>query len=145
MPEATVKAMSKSECIDFIGSAAQLVYKEYGGVLPSITIGQACLESGYCKHFENTSFNPYGLMGYPGSKPKVNKLRKFDNFYEATYYHYKYFESYPNVYTNFLIACKKKEVMNACRYLHAYAGRSTTYCPSVQSIIRTYDLGRYDY
>lgn len=39
--------MSDSEFVEYIGSLAVLVYQEYGGVLPSITIAQACLESGY--------------------------------------------------------------------------------------------------
>ena len=92
--------MSKAEFIKYIGAVAQDIYSQYGGVLPSITIAQAILESGYGNHFENTSNNVYGLMGYPGSKPKVHKLRKFDSFYEATYYHYKYFQTYTNVYGN---------------------------------------------
>ena len=144
MTEEQVRAMSNAEFMDFIGSAAQLVYKERGGVLPSITVAQACLESGYGDHFETTSHNVYGLIGYPGNKPKVSKLRKFDNFYEATYYHATYFEEYSSVYSGFLQACNNKDPMTAASYLYKYAGGSQSYGPNIQSIIRTYDLGKYD-
>lgn len=149
MDEGTVKAfrdtMSREDFIDFIGAAAVLNYKERGGgVLPSITIAQACLESGYGHSFENTSHNVYGLIGYPGSKPKVNRLRQFDNFYEATDYHASYFEHFPKYYTEFLRLCDQGNAMQACTYLHAYAGGSQTYGPNCQSIIQKYNLERFD-
>ena len=146
MSEDAVKSMSKQEFIEFEACAARLVYAEYGGVLPSITIAQAILESGYGKHFEVTSHNVYGLMGYPGIKPKVNKLRKFENFYEATYYHYAYFQNYINVYANFLQMNANHQPQEAAlRYLHAYAGGSTTYGPQIKTLINQYNLTQYDY
>ena len=145
MSEEQVKSMTKQQFIEFIGAAARYVYAEYGGVLPSITIAQACLESGYGKHFETTSHNVYGLIGYPGSKPKVNKLRKFENFYEATYYHYAYFQNYSNVYGSFLNNCAAHQPLAAADSLHAYAGGSQTYAPSIKSIINTNNLTQYDY
>ena len=145
MGEQQVKNMSNQEFIEFIASAARLIYAEYGGVLPSITIAQACLESGYGNSFINTTHNVYGLIGYPGNKPKVGVLRQFDNFYEATYYHYAYFQNYTNVYGNFLAKCANHDALGAASYLGAYAGGSQTYAPSIQSIINTYNLTQYDY
>lgn len=144
MTEDQVRAMSNSEFMDFIGSAAQIVYAEYGGVLPSITVAQACLESGYGDHFESTSHNVYGLIGYPSNKPKVNRLRKFDNFYEATYYHAAYFKEYSNVYGNFLNACSRGDALTAAGYLSAYAGGSSSYPNSIKSLINQYNLTKYD-
>ena len=145
MDEQTVRNMSNEEFIKFIAAAARFVYAEEGGVLPSITIAQACLESGYGDHFEATSHNVYGLIGYPGNKPKVNRLRKFDNFYEATYYHATYFPAHPKFYTEFLNYCKDHDVGSATPYLKAYAGGSTTYGPTVQQLINQYNLTQYDY
>lgn len=145
MDEETVRNMSNEEFIKFIAAAARYVYREEGGVLPSITIAQAILESGYGDHFEATSHNVYGLIGYPGSKPKVNRLRKFDNFYEATYYHATYFPAHPGFYTEFLNYCKVRDVGSATPYLKAYAGGSTTYGPTVQQLINQYNLTQYDY
>ena len=144
MTEDQVRAMSNSEFIDFIASSAQLVYHEYGGVLPSVTVAQACLESGYGDHFESTSHNVFGLHGYPSEKPLVSFLRKFDNFYEGTYYHYAYFEAYSNVYGDFLAACANKNAMQAASYLSRYAGGSSTYASNIQSLISQYDLTKYD-
>ena len=149
MEEAKVKAMSKQECMDYVASMARDIYFKNGGVLPSITVAQAVLESGYCKHFINGTHNLYGLRGYPGNKPKIygskNYLRGFDNFYEATYYHYSYFQHYSNVYGNFLKACAKHDAIGAASYLHAYAGGSKTYGPTIQQLIRQYNLTKYDY
>ena len=146
MSEQQVKDMTNQQFIEFMASAARIVYAEYGGVLPSITIAQAILESGYGNHFEATSHNVFGLIGYPGSKPKVNKLRKFDNFYEATYYHYAYFENYRNVYNNFLNMNANHQPQAAARqYLHAYAGGSQTYGPTIETLINQYNLTQYDY
>lgn len=145
MDEQTLKNMTNQEFIEFMACAARIVYQENGGVLPSITIAQAILESGYGNHFEATSHNVFGLIGYPGSKPKVNRLRKFDNFYEATYYHYAYFENYKNVYGNFLNDCANHNPIHAASYLHAYAGGSTTYGPTIVQLINQYDLTKYDY
>ena len=120
MDEQTLKNMDNQQFIEFMASAARIVYQEYGGVLPSITIAQAILESGYGNSFEATSFNVFGLIGYPGSKPKVNRLRKFDNFYEATDYHYSYFPTFPKYYTEFLNLCTQHKPQEASRlYLHA--------------------------
>ena len=145
MTEEQVKSMSNQQFIEFIGAAARYVYAEYGGVLPSITIAQACMESGYGKRFEATSHNVYGLIGYPGNKPKVNRLRKFDNFYEATYYHYAYFPSFPGSYSEFLNLCAQHKPMEAAYYLKAYAGGSTSYASSIKSIIDANNLTRFDY
>ena len=149
MSEEQVKSMSKEEFIEFVACIARDVYAEYGGVLPSITIAQAILETGWGKHFISTTYNLYGLRGYPGSKPKVygssNYLRGFDNFYESTLYHYKYFQNYPNSYTTFLKECEQHKVYDAAARLGAYAGGSASYGASIQSIIRTNNLEQYDY
>ncbi len=149
MEEEKVKAMSKQECMEYVASMARDIYFKNGGVLPSITVAQAVLESGYCKHFIASTHNLYGLRGYPGSKPKVygggNYLRKFDNFYEATYYHYAYFQNYSNVYGNFLRECANHQPLRAATYLHAYAGGSKTYGPTIQQLINQYNLTKYDY
>ena len=144
MTEEQVRAMSNQEFIEFIASAAQIVYKEQGGVLPSITIAQAILESGYGNKFESTSHNVYGLIGYPGDHPKVNRLRKFDNFYEATYYHAAYFKAYSNVYGNFLAQCDAHNAIGATPYLKAYAGGSTSYGSTIATLINQYNLTQYD-
>ena len=144
MSEEKVKAMSKSEFFDFIGSAAQIVYSEYGGVLPSITIAQASLESGYGKKFSQGTYNVYGLIGYPGEKPQVGRLRKFDNFYEATYYHTQYFFAYSQNYGNLLTYCKNKDPFNASLDLRKYAGGDTSYPGKIQSIMSTNSLTKYD-
>ena len=145
MSEQQVRDMSNEEFILFMASAARLVYNEYGGVLPSITIAQAILESGYGNSFTSTTHNVFGLIGYPGEKPKVGVLRKFDNFYEATYYHYAYFENYRNVYGNFLNDCANHDPLSAASYLYAYAGGSQTYGPTIIQLINQYDLTKYDY
>lgn len=149
MDEERVKAMSKQEFIEFIASMARDIYFKNGGVLPSITIAQAILESGYGKHFIPTTHNVYGLRGYPSNKPKVqgsnNYLRGFDNFYEATYYHYSYFQHYSNVYGNFLVACQNHQPLQAATYLHAYAGGSKSYGSTIQQLINQYNLTQYDY
>ena len=144
MTEQQVRDMSNEEFILFMASAARIVYSEYGGVLPSITIAQAILESGWGNHFTNTTHNVFGLIGYPGNKPKVGRLRQFDNFYEATYYHYAYFPNYPHVYTNFLNLCAAKDALGAASYLYAYANGSQTYAPNIQSLITQYNLTQYD-
>ena len=148
MDEATVKAMksqSRETFIEFVAACAVINYKERGGgVLPSITIAQACLESGYGASFEDGSYNFYGLIGYPSNKPKVNRLRQFDNFYEATDYHASYFENFPKSYTNFLALCDQGDAMGACQYLSAYAGGSQTYPGNCQWIIQNYGLEKYD-
>ncbi len=144
MSEAQVKSMSKEEFFDFIGCAAQIVYNECGGVLPSITIAQASLESGYGKSFIDNTYNVYGLIGYPGNKPKIGSLRQFDNFYESTYYHTQYFFTYSSVYNNFLNNCKSNNPIAAAGSLSAYANGSQTYPGKIQSIINTYNLTRYD-
>ncbi len=144
MSEEEVRNMSNEEFIEFIGAAAQLVYEEYGGPLPSITIAQALLESGFGDHFENTSHNVYGLIGYPDEKGKVNRLKKFDNFYEATVYHATYFEAYKQYYPQFLAKCAEGDAIGAAAYLGAYAGGSQTYGPSIQALIRNYNLTEYD-
>ena len=145
MDEETLRNMSNDEFIKFVAAAARFVYKEEGGVLPSITIAQACLESGYGDHFEATSHNIYGLIGYPSSKPKVNRLRKFENFYEATYYHATYFPSFPNYYSQFLVDCQNHNVQAATYYLKSYAGGSTSYGGTVWQLINQYNLTQYDY
>ena len=145
MSEEQVRAMNNQEFIEFIASAAQIVYSEYGGCLPSITIAQAILESGYGDHFETTSHNVYGLIGYPGDHPKVSKLRKFDNFYEATYYHTQYFYAYSNVYGNFLNNCAAKNALGAATSLSAYAGGSQSYPGTIQTLINQYNLTQYDF
>ena len=149
MEEAKVKAMSKQECMDYVASMARDIYFKNGGVLPSITVAQAVLESGYCKHFINGTHNLYGLRGYPGNKPKIygssNYLRGFDNFYEATYYHYAYFQNYSKVYGTFLKLNAQHKPIEASVYLSAYCGGSKTYGPTIQQLIRQYNLTKYDY
>ena len=144
MSEQQVRDMSNEEFILFMASAARLVYNEYGGVLPSITIAQAILESGYGNSFTSTTHNVFGLIGYPGEKPKVGVLRKFDNFYEATDFHASYFENYPKSYTNFLALCDQGNALEACKYLSAYAGGSQTYPSNCQWIINNFGLEKFD-
>ena len=79
MQESVVKAMNHQECMDYVASMARDIYFKNGGVLPSITVAQAVLETGYCQKFESGSYNLYGLIGYPPNKDKVNRTKKFDN------------------------------------------------------------------
>ena len=144
MDEQTVKDMTNEQFIEFIASLARDVYHEYGGVLPSITIAQACLESGYGNSFEATSHNVYGLMGYPDEKPKVHSLKKFDNFYEATYYHYAYFQAFSGVYNNFLKKCASGDAYGAASYLSAYANGEASYPGKIKDIMQQYNLTKYD-
>jgi len=144
MDQSTVANMSNEEFIEFMGSAARVVYSEYGGVLPSITVAQAILESGYGNSIVSTTHNPYGLIGYPGEKPKVGGLRKFDNFYESTYYHYLYFQNYSGVYASFLNNCDNNNPLEAATSLYAYAGGSSTYSPKIIQLINQYNLIRFD-
>ena len=143
--EETVKNMSKEEFMDFVGTTAQMVYKDRGGgVLPSITIAQAMLESGFGKSFSETTHNLYGLMGYPSDRPVVYGLRQFDNFYDSTYAHADYFDNYPDVYGNFNKDCENHDALSAAARLSAYANGSSTYADSIISLINEYDLTRYD-
>ena len=145
MSERQVRNMSHDEFIKFVAAAARYIYKEYGGVLPSITIAQACMESGYGDKFVSNTHNIYGLIGYPENKPQINRLRKFDNFYEATYYHQAYFENYSDKYSILLNACKNHDLETATPELRRYAGGLSTYGSSILSIINQYNLTQYDY
>jgi len=142
---ATARNMSNEEFIEFIGSAARIVYSEYGGVLPSITVAQAILESGYGNYIYAATYNPYGLIGYPGHKPQLSgRLRIFDNFYESTYYHYLYFENYSNAYATFMGHCKNNDALVAATELYRYAGGESNYPTKIIQLINQYDLTRFD-
>ena len=146
MTEEEVRNMSNEEFIEFIGAAAQLVYKERGGILPSVTIAQALLESGYGDHFIPTTYNVYGLRGYPYDKPVVhgssNYLRQFSNFYEATEAHAMYFEEFSNVFSTCLNYCAQGDGLSASQYLDGYC--SAGYSNSVHSLVQQYNLTRFD-
>lgn len=144
MDEQTVRNMSNEEFIEYVASLAIDVYHEYGGVLPSITIAQACLESSYGDSFEPTSHNLYGLIGYPDEKPLVSSTKKFETFYEATYYHCTYFTTFSGVYSGFLEKCAQKDAFGAADYLSAYASGESTYPGVIKEIINMYDLTKYD-
>ena len=143
--EQAVINMSNEEFIKYVAAMAQDIYHEYGGVLPSITIAQACLESGYGDHFEPTSHNLYGMIGYPSEKPLVTRTRKFENFYEATYYHYKYYVDLgPQYYSEFNKACARKDAFGAASYLWKYANGEQEYPGKIIKIINNYNLTQYD-
>ena len=147
MTEEQVKSMSSEEFINFIGSAAVQVYNEQGGVLPSVTIAQALLESGYGNNFNGSTYNVYGLKGYPYDVPTVGGLKQFDNFYEATKAHADYFEHFSEDY-NFaqkvLELSDSNNPLEATNYLWGYADGSKTYGPEVLSLILENDLTKFD-
>ena len=149
MSEQEVRNMSREEFIDFIGSLAQLVYQEQGGILPSVTIAQACLESGYGDSFIDTTNNVFGLRGYPAENDVVhgsnNYLKQFNSFYEATVAHAEYFKYYnerKGYYASCLNYCEQGDGLAAAGCIDGYCGAG--YSSKVQAIIQMYDLTRYD-
>lgn len=146
MSEQEVRKMSQEEFIDFIGALAQLVYKEKGGILPSVTIGQACLESGFGDSFIDTTNNVFGLRGYPDNKVVIhgsdNYLKQFDSFYEATVAHAEYFQHYNKVFATCLNYCEQGDGLRAAGCIDGYCGAG--YSDQVQGVIRDFNLTRFD-
>ena len=146
MSDQEIKDLSTEEFIDLVGSVAQLVYKERGGVLPSITIAQALYEAADGDVFPDGSANPYGLIGYPSDHSQgAGGLRIFDDIIESTYYHATYFEHYENkCYGRFMEECRNGNALGAANYLAAYDVGHESYPVAVRDKINRYDLTRYD-
>ena len=146
MSDQEIKNLSKEEFIELVGSAAQIVYKERGGVLPSITIAQALYETGDGEHFPDGSSNLYGLIGYPSDhKQGTGGLRIFDDVLEATLYHATYFEHYEQkCYQRFMQECRNNNPLGAANYIAAYDLGHETYITAVKDKIERYDLTRFD-
>ena len=146
MSESEIKNMDIEDFIDLVGSAAQIIYKERGGVLPSITIAQAIYETGKGKHFPTNSYNLYGLIGYPSGKAQTTGgLRMFEDILESTLYHATYFEHYENkCYKSFMKACRNNDPYLAAEYLPAYDCGHQSYAVAVKSILKRYNLPQYD-
>lgn len=146
MSDQEIKNLSRDEFIELVGSAAQIVYKERGGVLPSITIAQALYETGDGESFPDGSSNLYGLIGYPSDhKQGTGGLRYFDDILESTLYHATYFEHYENkCYQRFMQACRDNDPLKAADYISAYDLGHDSYITAVKDKINRYDLTRFD-
>ena len=61
-------------------------------------------------------------------------------------FYFPYFPTFPKYYTEFLNLCTQHKPQEAARlYLHAYAGGSQTYGPTIETLINQYNLTQYDY
>jgi flagellum-specific peptidoglycan hydrolase FlgJ len=154
--------VSKEEFIDRISPHAQELQASYG-VLPSIIIGQAILESNWGQSTLASKYNNlFGIKAY-GDQKKVNletkeyineewiviqgDFRVYDTWEESMNDHTRLFVNgvtwNPRLYERVLLAKNYKEAAQALQD----AGYATdpTYAEKVIHVIESYDLDKYDY
>lgn len=144
---------------DFIEKVANacIKYKEYG-ILPSLTIAQACVESKFGTCGLSPYYNFFGMKWKKGcgteyvekwTKEYKNgkyedvlaKFRKYKSFDEGIEGYYKFITGYKR-YSN-LIGCKDASM--ACTLIQKDGwATSPSYAETLYKYIRTYDLERYD-
>lgn len=153
--------VSKEEFIAKISAHAQELQASYG-VLPSIIIGQAILESNWGQSTLASEYNNlFGMKAY-GDQEKVNletkeyineewvviqgDFRVYASWEESMNDHTRLFVNgvtwNPQLYANVLLASDYKEAAQALQD----AGYATdpTYAKKVISVIETYNLNQYD-
>ncbi|MTD41757.1 N-acetylmuramoyl-L-alanine amidase [Erwinia sp. CPCC 100877] len=154
--------VSKEEFIDRISPHAQELQSSYG-VLPSIIIGQAILESNWGQSTLASKYNNlFGIKAY-GDQKKVNletkeyineewiviqgDFRVYDTWEESMNDHTRLFVDgvtwNPRLYERVLLAENYKEAAQALQD----AGYATdpTYAEKVIHVIESYSLDKYDY
>jgi flagellum-specific peptidoglycan hydrolase FlgJ len=153
--------VSKEQFIQRISPYAQELQASYG-VLPSIIIGQAILESNWGQSQLAAKYNNlFGIKAY-GDQPKVNletqeyvnevwitiqgDFRVYDSWEDSLRDHTHLFvdgvDWNPTIYENVLLAKNYKEAAQALQE----AGYATdpTYAEKVTDVIETYKLYKYD-
>ena len=146
----------KKDFIEKIASSC-IKHKEYG-ILPSLTIAQACCESKFGVCDLSLYFNFFGMKWntrcgtdwvekmtteYKNGKPirVKQKFRAYNSYDEGIEGYYKFITGYKR-YNN-LIGCK--DARQACILIQQDGwATSPTYAETLYNIIRTYDLERYD-
>lgn len=157
----TDERVSKENFIDRIRPHAQELQASYG-VLPSIIIGQAILESNWGQSTLASEYNNlFGIKAY-GDQKKINletkeyineewiviqgDFRVYDTWEESMNDHTRLFVDgvtwNPRLYENVLLAKDYKEAAQALQD----AGYATdpTYAEKVKHIIEEYELNQYD-
>lgn len=144
---------------DFIEQIANACYKhrEYG-ILPSLTIAQACIESNFGVSKLSSHFNFFGMKWnskcgtdwveymtteYINNKPvRVKaKFRAYKSYEDGIEGYYKFITGYKR-YKN-LIGCK--DAREACTLIQQDGwATSPVYAETLYNCIRTYNLERYD-
>lgn len=160
-PKQEQKKVTKEEFIERISPYAQELQASYG-VLPSIIIGQAILESNWGQSQLAEKYNNlFGIKAY-GDQKKVNletkeyinevwiviqgDFRVYDTWEESMSDHTRLFvdgvDWDPSLYENVLLAKNYKDAANALQE----AGYATdpTYAEKVIHVIETYNLDKYD-
>ncbi len=153
--------ISKEEFVAEITPYARELQESYG-VLPSIIMGQAVLESNFGQSQLASKYNNlFGIKAY-GNQPKVNletkeyvnevwitiqgDFRVYDNWEESMRDHTKLFvdgvDWDPNLYEKVLLAKNYKEAAQALQD----AGYATypTYADKIIHVIEEYNLNKYD-
>lgn len=154
--------VSKEDFIDRISPHSKELQSSYG-VLPSIIIGQAILESNWGQSTLASKYNNlFGIKAY-GEQKKVNletkefineewiviqgDFRVYDTWEESMNDHTRLFINgvtwNPRLYENVLLAKNYKEAAQALQD----AGYATdpTYAEKVIHVIESYDLDQYDH
>lgn len=154
--------VSKEDFIDRISPHAEELQASYG-VLPSIIIGQAILESNWGQSTLASKYNNlFGIKAY-GEQKKVNletkefineewiviqgDFRVYDTWEESMNDHTRLFINgvtwNPRLYENVLLAKNYKEAAQALQD----AGYATdpTYAEKVIHVIESYNLDQYDH
>lgn len=153
-----------SEFIEEIGQCAQKAYAELGKILPSVTIGMACVECGYgtagsCKHHSylghkvgsgRTATRYWGGKFFTsktgeeyeiGVHTTINAaFRAFDSMEQCVFNFYELLNT--NIYRDVQAGADYKTQMRQikdCGYM-----TSSTEVNSVIKIIEKYDLTQYD-
>lgn len=151
----------KEEFIKVVAPIAQREDKKYG-ILPSVTIAQACLESNYGQSTLAKNYN--NLFGVKGSDPNTSKeltTKEFVNgHWETIHGRFQIYDSYdasirahtllfvkgtswnPNQYQHVLAAKDYKEQAKALE-TDGYA-TDPGYANKLISLIREFNLNQYD-
>lgn len=141
--------------IKFIASSATKIYQKYG-IYASLTISQACLETGYGSSMPVNSNNLFGIKwtgtgDYVVSQTKeyingkwitINaKFRKYNFLEDSIYDHAKFLIENPR-YKNVLLA---KNGLAACQEIQkdGYA-TDPNYANQLINLINQYNLQQYD-
>ena len=138
--------ISKEEFVAEITPYARELQESYG-VLPSIIMGQAVLESNFGQSQLASKYNNlFGIKAY-GNQPKVNlETKEYVNEEESMRDHTKLFvdgvDWDPNLYEKVLLAKNYKEAAQALQD----AGYATdpTYADKIIHVIEEYNLNKYD-
>lgn len=148
--------MNKEDFITKIASSA-IKYRDYG-ILPSLTIAQACVESKFGTCALSSHFNFFGMKwtktcgtdyvemntkeykngAYVNVKAKFRSYKSYDEGIEG---YYKFITGYKR-YSN-LIGCK--DALTACTLIQKDGwATSPTYAETLYKYIRMYNLEKYD-